>query len=172
LKPSELVAALRPLPSATGTSDQQLEAVAKYLGADKAGGVNYLELVAGVEVLHMGGGTRAPGNRIERPSPASLLEDLVEAIGIIIVYEYGLGTLRHLLRRASSFGSTRCTPDIFRRVLEVLSAGAAEMRLSGQQIDCLVASLQVGSSSDFDFEEFLSSFEILDTMTDQRARFR
>lgn len=171
LNAAALTESLRPLPSAAGLSESQLLAVAKYVGADTGGGISYPELLGGMEVVHKGGGNRAPGGRVERPSLASLLEDVVESVCIILVFHYGVRTIRRLLLQATPPGSSRCSSDVFKSVLLAMSAGPFDVNLSTQQVDCLVASLDLGPNKDFDFEEYLSGFEIMDTQTEHPAKW-
>jgi len=176
---AQLAAALKPLPSAEDLSDQQLQAMAKYMGADDKDEIDYGKLLATLDVVHKGAppppvqqpgrgapppsGKQHPGHgQEEQLTPPALLEDMLEAVLCIIVFEYGFGTMRRLIHLLTPPGSVRCTPELFRQVLLALSAGQVTARLSGQQIDCLIDSLVLGENGDFDFEAYFAAFEIVD----------
>lgn len=170
---ADLAEALRPLPSAADLSDQQLKAMAKYVGADEDDRINYPKLLGTMRVVYKGGrstSNQTAGGQIDHPTPLSLLEDIIEAVCCIIVFEYGIGTIRRLLHLLSPPGSPRCSPEVFKRTLMLLSSGPSDMRLGTQQVDCIIDSLALGENEDFDFEDFLASFEILDTETGQTIK--
>jgi len=149
--------------------------IVKYLDADKHGRLSYLELFGAMEVRLKGGrlaGTQRSHGQIDHMSITSLIEDLTESVCHILIFEYGLDTIRSMVQQVIPPGSTHCKPDVFKRVLMALSAGPSELHLSSQQLDCLMASLDLEQKGEFNFEAFLSEFSILDTESDQPLQSR
>jgi len=157
----KLAAALRPLPGAADLSDQDLEKLLRYLESDKDGRVSYLDLFSKVEV-RLKDEAAATSPYPGRIALWSLVDDLVDAICHIVMFEYGLSTIRCLLQQITPPGSTRCRPCLFKQVLVALSVGPCEVHLTSQQVDCLIASLDMGMDGEFDFEDFLTSLDVVD----------
>jgi len=161
LDKAKLAAALKPLAGAAHLSDQDLAKLLRYLDSDKEGRVSYFDLFSKVEVRLKDEATTTSQNP-GRNVLWSMADDLVDVICHVVMFVYGPSTIRCLLQQVTPPGSTRCRPRLFKQVLTALSIGPCEVHLTSQQIDCLIASLDVGVDGEFDFEDFLTSLEVVD----------
>jgi len=160
LEARELCAALRALPAAASLEEEQLHQLTQYMDLNGDGRLNYVEFLRALYV-RAGHGARA------------LLEDSLEAVHRVLHFEFAR-PLRSLLRRICL--GQRCSTVDFRRALislnQATKAGANENEtLSDEQLSCLVDSIDAKMLLDeeephFDFENFLDSFSIVDSLED------
>merc|ERR1712129_251619 len=162
LDSAQLAAALRPLPGGADLSDQDLQKLLRYLGSDKDGRVSYLDLFSKVEV-RLKDGAIATSQNPGRFALWSLVDDLVDVICHVVMFEYGISTIHCLLQQVTPPASTRCPPCLLKQVLVAISSGPCEVHLTSQQVDCLIASLDTGVDGEIDFEDFLSGLEVVDS---------
>eukprot|EP00439_Symbiodinium_sp_Y106_P075029 s1674_g14.t1 len=152
----EVASLLRGLPSLKKAAENEVQLLAQYMDDSGSGKIRYVELV---KCLHMESRKAAKPGQL---SPEVLLDDWLEATCSMLVFEYGLGTLAGLFQQVLPPGETRCSPKVFKQVLQALPENPYGASLSNQQLESLVVSLELDDEGLFNYQDYLAGFEIID----------
>eukprot|EP01061_Rhynchopus_euleeides_P026613 TRINITY_DN433_c0_g3_i1.p1 TRINITY_DN433_c0_g3~~TRINITY_DN433_c0_g3_i1.p1 ORF type:complete len:922 (+),score=359.00 TRINITY_DN433_c0_g3_i1:75-2840(+) len=151
LETEEFISALRRLPCCKDLTKEKLTEIAVYCDMDNNGRLNYLEFL---HVFHA-----------EDKSSTELSEDILEHVCRVIHFEF-TGPMRRALYGLSKEDGC-VSPEQFSEVLKTINNLNHPPPLSDSQIQCLAESLSLNSDGKIDFEDFLSSFEIVDVVFDE-----
>jgi len=146
---TEFIAALAVLPSCSEYSPNELREVANYCDLLNNGRMNYLEFLHAFNVEARGSFS------------LELHEDLLESIYRVLYFEVRSIAAQVLDQYFAPLGKQRCTPENFARALRTVSATQGLM--TSEQVDILVETLSVDEDGLFDYRDFFSSFEVVDT---------
>ncbi|CAE7784798.1 PP5 [Symbiodinium necroappetens] len=152
----DVASLLRGLPSLKKAAENEAQLLAEYMDNSGSGKIRYVELVKCLSIETRG--AAKPGQL----SPEVLLDDWLEATCSMLVFEYGLGTLAGLFQQVLPPGETRCSPKVFKQVLQALPENPYGPSLSHQQLESLVVSLELDDEGLFNYQDYLSGFQIID----------
>eukprot|EP00754_Rhynchopus_humris_P012759 Rhum_TRINITY_DN14303_c26_g1::Rhum_TRINITY_DN14303_c26_g1_i1::g.80093::m.80093 len=151
LELEEFVTALRRLPCCQSLTAEKIKEIAVYCDMDNNGRLNYLEFL---HVLH-----------VEDKSSAELSEDVLEHVCRVIHYDFA-GPIRRAFYDVASSDGCITIPQ-FKHVLNTVNNLNHPPPLSETQINALCESLSTNDDDKLDFEDFLSSFEVVDCVFDE-----
>eukprot|EP01064_Diplonema_japonicum_P011876 TRINITY_DN19321_c0_g1_i1.p1 TRINITY_DN19321_c0_g1~~TRINITY_DN19321_c0_g1_i1.p1 ORF type:complete len:929 (+),score=155.94 TRINITY_DN19321_c0_g1_i1:32-2788(+) len=153
LEQTEFLTALKRLPCCVDLEPEKLKCLGDYCDVVGNGRVNYLEFL---HAFH-----------VEDSAGSELSEDILEHVYRILHFEF-TGAMR---RAFHSFEEPDdlVTSEQFKSVVMTINNLSDPPPLSETQIQCLIDTLDLNGEGKLDYEDFLSSFEIIDVVLDEEG---
>eukprot|EP00756_Hemistasia_phaeocysticola_P064381 Hpha_TRINITY_DN7751_c0_g1::TRINITY_DN7751_c0_g1_i2::g.85490::m.85490 len=152
LSPAELHAALKTLPCCKDFADDKISIIVKYCDQVGSDNINYLEFL---NAFHL-----------EDSAGPELAEDVLEYIYRIIHFEFEV-PLRRTFRSQDAEASGRITREQFESCVYAVNATRSPPAMTEQQVATLAETLSLAEDGMLDYEDWLNSFEIIDTVLDE-----
>eukprot|EP01062_Namystynia_karyoxenos_P058348 TRINITY_DN49909_c0_g1_i1.p1 TRINITY_DN49909_c0_g1~~TRINITY_DN49909_c0_g1_i1.p1 ORF type:complete len:977 (+),score=324.34 TRINITY_DN49909_c0_g1_i1:107-2932(+) len=152
LSPEELTAALKLLQCCKEKTPEELATICAYVNVVGNEHINYLEFL---NAFHL-----------EDKSGPELAEDVLEYIYRLIHFEFEIPLLR-TFRSQDPEHIGRITKQQFQECVQAVNSTRQPPDMTPQQIHCLVDTLSLSEDGTIDYEDWLNSFEIVDTLLDE-----